>query len=109
MAIITSWTAADASALQQSLRMSNEAYAEHLGVAVRTVAYWRKRPQIVPTPALQTILDRALEHAPERAKAQFVQLVAQPGHGSAGTVESVRRNAGWFMTALPALRRRAWR
>jgi hypothetical protein len=89
MAVITSWTAADASALQRSLRMSNQVFAEHLGVAVRTVAYWRKRPEIVPTLALQAILDRTLERAPERAKGQFAQLVAQPGHGSAGSVESV--------------------
>jgi hypothetical protein len=89
MAVITSWTAADASALQQSLRMSNQVFAEHLGVAVRTVAYWRKRPESVPTLALQAILDRALDHAPEQAKAQFAQLVAQPGHGPTGSVEAV--------------------
>ena len=55
MPVITSWTAADATALQRSLRMSNEVFAEHLGVVVRTVAYWRKRPEIVPTLAVQGV------------------------------------------------------
>ena len=87
--MITSWANADASALQQSLRMSNQAFAEYLGVAVRTVAYWRQRPEKVPTLAKQAVLDRGLERAPERAKAQFAQLVAKPEHGSTRGVEAV--------------------
>ena len=34
--------------LRQALRMTNESFAEHLGVAVRTVAYWRNRPDMIP-------------------------------------------------------------
>jgi len=37
--------------------MTNESYAEHLGVAVRTIAYWRKRPEIIPLSAIQETLD----------------------------------------------------
>ena len=76
MQIITTWTAGHADALRQALRMTNESFAEHLGVAVRTVASWRKRPEIVPQPAIQETLDAALERAPDRAKAQFALLVA---------------------------------
>ena len=76
MQIITTWTAGHADALRQALRMTNESFAEHLGVAVRTVASWRKRPEIVPQPAMQETLDAALERAPDRAKAQFALLVA---------------------------------
>jgi DNA-binding transcriptional regulator YiaG len=47
--------------------MTNESYAGYLGVAVRTVAYWRKSPEIIPQQANQEILDTALERAPERA------------------------------------------
>jgi 8-oxo-dGTP diphosphatase len=54
--------------------MTNESFAEYLGVAVRTVAYWRKRPETVPKPAIQETLDAALERAPDRAKAQFALL-----------------------------------
>jgi len=77
MQVIMSWTGAHADALRQALRMTNESFAESLGVAVRTVAYWRKRPDIVPQPAMQEILDAALERAPERAKAQFALLMRE--------------------------------
>ena len=48
--------------------MSNEAFAGHLGVAVRTVAYWRVRPDVVPRPVTQEILDTALARAPAEAR-----------------------------------------
>ena len=72
------WTGGDADLLRQSLRMTNESFAEYLGVAVRTVAYWRKQPEIIPKPAIQETLDAALERAPDRAKAQFA-LLAERG------------------------------
>src|SRR5229473_693875 len=74
MQVIASWTGGHADLLRQSLRMTNESFAEYLGVAVRTVAYWRKRPETVPKPAIQETLDAALERAPDRAKAQFALL-----------------------------------
>lgn len=75
--IITSWTGGAADALRQALRMTNESFAEHLGVAVRTVAYWRKRPSMTPQPAIQEALDSTLERAPDRAKAQFALLIGE--------------------------------
>ena len=80
MQVITSWTGRHADALRQALRMTNESYAEHLGVAARTVAYWRKDPAITPIPAVQETLDAALERAPDRAKAQFAVLIGQAEH-----------------------------
>jgi hypothetical protein len=56
------------------MRMTNESFAEHLGVGVRTVAYWRNRPDMVPTTAMQEILDTALARAPERARDHFWAL-----------------------------------
>src|SRR5579875_162890 len=79
MQVVASWTSGHADLLRQALRMTNESFAEYLGVAVRTVAYWRKHPDIIPIPAMQEILDAALERAPERAKAQFALLTE---HGS---------------------------
>ena len=73
--LITSWTGGYAGLLQQSLRMTNESFAEYLGVAVRTVANWHERPEIIPRPAIQETLDAALERAPDRAKALFTLLV----------------------------------
>jgi hypothetical protein len=75
---MTSWTAAEASALQQFLQLSNYMFAERLGVAVRTVAYWRQRPDMVPTPPIQEVLDTMLAEAPEGVKAQFAHRMAQP-------------------------------
>jgi len=80
MQVITSWTGGHADALRQALRMTNESFAEHLGVAARTVASWRKDRAITPIPAVQETLDAALERAPDRAKAQFAVLIGQAGH-----------------------------
>jgi len=71
MDAVASWDGGKADALRRALRMTNEQFAEHLGIAVRTVAYWRKDPEMVPLPATQEILDAALANAPEQAKAQF--------------------------------------
>src|SRR6266700_6660479 len=72
--VIAEWTGGHADLLRQSLRMTNESFAEYLGVVVRTVAYWRQRPEIIPKPAIQETLDTALERAPDRVKAQFTPL-----------------------------------
>jgi len=77
MLVITSWTGGQADALRQALRMTNEDFAAHLGVSVRTVAYWRKRPHMVPKLQMQEVLDAALERANDREKAQFSLLVGE--------------------------------
>src|SRR5579859_7750155 len=77
MQVITSWTGRQADVLREALRMTNESFADHLGVSVRTVANWRKRPEIRPQPGMQELLDVALESAPDRIKAQFAQLVGE--------------------------------
>jgi hypothetical protein len=100
MQVIMSWTGGHADALRQSLRMSNESFAEHLGVGVRTVANWRKNPGVVPKSEFQGILDAALERARDRAKAQFAQLAGQSGHGtSAGPPESFDIPGGGLLGA----------
>jgi hypothetical protein len=57
--------------------MTNESFAEHLGVHVRTVANWRGNAGVTPRPAVQEILDAALERAPDRVKAQFALLIGE--------------------------------
>jgi tetratricopeptide (TPR) repeat protein len=85
MQVVTQWTGAQADALRRSLRMGNESFAEYLGVVPRTVAYWRKRPEMVPQPDKQAILDTALDKAPERAKAQFAVLMGEVHSEAADT------------------------
>ena len=77
MQVIAQWTGGQADALRRALRMTIEAFAGDLGIAPRTVAYWRKQPTIIPQPAQQEALDAALEAAPDRAKAQFAMLVGE--------------------------------
>ena len=67
MDLVTGWTGRDACALQAALRMSNEAFAEHLGIAVRTVAGWHQKPGLRPRPEMQQVLDAALARAPAAA------------------------------------------
>jgi hypothetical protein len=81
MQIVATWTGSSADALRQALRMTNESYADHLGVAVRTVANWRKTPATVPQTETQRILDTALDRAPDRAKAKFAALLGKEDVG----------------------------
>lgn len=77
MDVVSSWTGARADALRRALRMTNEAFAEHLGVVVRTVAYWQARPGSVPKPDVQEALDTVLVQAPEPVRAQFWLILAE--------------------------------
>ena len=102
MDVVASWTGSRTDALRQALRMSNEAFAGHLGVAVRTVAYWRVRPDVVPRPLMQEILDTALARAPAEVREVFRALIARdaatPGiaHGSAVRLDDVESFTAWL-------------
>lgn len=87
--LVKTWTGGRADSLRQALRMTNESFAEHLGVSVRAVAYWRNRPDMIPSPAMQEILDTALARAPERARDHYwaLQGAAGPGAASDGAVD----------------------
>src|SRR5438105_4793885 len=77
MDVVSSWTGARADSLRRALRMSNEAFAERLGAAVRTVAYWRERPASVPQPFMQAALDTVLAQAPQSVQAQFWLILTE--------------------------------
>lgn len=70
------WTGHSACALQAALRLTNESFAEHLGVAVRTVAAWHQKPTLKPKSEMQQLLDTALDQASLMAQARFTQLLA---------------------------------
>lgn len=74
MEVIDSWTGRQACDLQAALRMTNEAFAEHLGIAVRTVASWHANPGIVPRAEMQQILDTAHEKAGQVVHRRFAML-----------------------------------
>jgi tetratricopeptide (TPR) repeat protein len=77
--MVTGWTGRDACALQSALRMSNQAFAEHLGIGLRTVADWHEKPGMRPRPAMQQFLDTALAQAPAAARERFAALT---GHSA---------------------------
>ncbi|SFT31845.1 NUDIX hydrolase [Streptomyces sp. ok210] len=78
MNVIDTWTGRTACALQAALRMTNEGFAEHLGVAVRTVAGWHRSPDIVPRPEMQLALDTIYERANEHVQRRFSLLSRPP-------------------------------
>lgn len=82
MEIVDAWTGRNACALQAALRMTNESFAAHLGVAVRTVAKWHAAPASVPRPEMQQILDTAYERAGESVRQRF-GLLSRPAAGPA--------------------------
>ncbi|GAB2669365.1 helix-turn-helix domain-containing protein [Kribbella swartbergensis] len=75
MTIIERWTGRHAHALRDALRLTNEAFAEQLGVAPRTVTKWRERPDMQPSPPLQQALDASLRQAPPDARVRFAANV----------------------------------
>jgi transcriptional regulator with XRE-family HTH domain len=76
------WTGAEAHALRQALRMTARGFAEHLGVAARTVAKWEAgRAGIHPLPETQSILDTALRCASEEEQQRFSAILASPPPG----------------------------
>lgn len=76
---VNEWTGRTACALQAALRMTNEGFARHLKVAVRTVASWHASPDVTPRSAMQELLDAAFEDASDAAKARFRRLVEPDG------------------------------
>lgn len=78
MTVIDQWTGRHARALQAAMRLSGEAFAEHLGVSPRTVAKWRKRPDMVPSPQLQEALDTSLNLASPEAQTRFAASIGVP-------------------------------
>ncbi len=92
---VTGWTGRTACALQEALRLSNEAFAERLGIGVRTVAYWHQKPMLRPRPEMQQILDTALEQASQSIKTRFALLVGDsPGAESAASADAGPREGG---------------
>lgn len=77
MDIVDTWTGRTACALQAALRMTNEQFAEHLDLGVRTVAGWHANPDIVPRLEAQQLLDTAYERAPSSVLRRF-SILARP-------------------------------
>ena len=78
MPTVRLWTGREARALRRALRLSVRAFAEHLGVAVRTVSKWEQFGGATqPRPDTQAILDTALDRASAAAQLRFQMLLAE--------------------------------
>ena len=71
MDVVDTWTGELAAALQRAFRMSNDALATKLGIAVRTVANWHSNPQTQLSNELQQALDTLLSQANDDEKKRF--------------------------------------
>jgi transcriptional regulator with XRE-family HTH domain len=75
--VVGQWTGQEASALRHALRLTIRDFADHLGVAERTVAKWEAGgPAMVPVPVMQAALDTVLARASDEAKSRFGMLLA---------------------------------
>lgn len=70
------WTGVQTRALRMAIRLSVRGFAEYLGVTDATVSNWErsKRPT-TPSPAMQSVLDRALKIADVDVRSRFHQLL----------------------------------
>ncbi|SCL12849.1 hypothetical protein [Micromonospora inyonensis] len=76
MTRIERWTGALACLLQSASGMTNEGFANWLGVAIRTVSYWHSRPDTVPGNSNQEILAAALDRVSDAVRSRFFRMVA---------------------------------
>lgn len=58
--------------------MTNEAFAERLGVSDRTISRWHASPEMTHRPEVQQILDTAHEQAGEAVQRRFALLLRPP-------------------------------
>jgi transcriptional regulator with XRE-family HTH domain len=89
MTVVDQWTGRHARALQAAMRLTNEAFAEHLGVSARTVAKWRERPDMIPSPQLQEALDTSLKLAAADTLVRFTSNLGAAGDEQLRLDESV--------------------
>ena len=75
MDLVGKWTGRTACLLQEAMRMTNEAFAEHLGLSDRTISRWHSSPEMTHRPEVQQILDLTYEKAGEAVHRRFAFLM----------------------------------
>ena len=78
MDFVGTWTGRTACLLQEAMRLTNEAFAERLGISPRTITRWHSAPEMVHRTEVQQILDLAYERAGETVQRRFALLVSPP-------------------------------
>jgi len=76
MASVPCWAGAETKMLRQAMRLSIRAFAAHLGVDARLVNKWEARgSSITLRPATQSLMDTALNRAPDDVQTRFTQIL----------------------------------
>lgn len=75
MEIVKSWTGGTACLLQAALRLTNDQFAEHLGISTRTVVRWHSNPDLAPRTEMQQLLDVTFERAGDAVRHRFGLLM----------------------------------
>lgn len=78
MDVVGTWTGRSACLLQEAMRLTNEAFAERLGISARTITRWHANPEMIHRNEVQQILDLAYEGAGEAVQRRFALLVRPP-------------------------------
>lgn len=78
MEIADRWTGRTARLLQNAFRMTNDEFAERLGISTRTVVRWHASPALEPRTEMQQLLDMTYERADESVRKRFWLLNAPP-------------------------------
>jgi 8-oxo-dGTP diphosphatase len=86
--VIKVWNGRYACTLQAALRLTNEAFASHLGIAVRTVAAWHADSDVVPRAEVQQLLDAVYEKAPDAVHRRFALLEVSEQESNSPTVDT---------------------
>lgn len=98
MTAVQRWTGAETKALREAMRLSVRAFAEHLGVCLRTVGKWEARgASITLLPDTQALMDTALRQAPDDVKVRFAER-----EEGADSPHPVTKLAGLFLAHLAA-------
>jgi transcriptional regulator with XRE-family HTH domain len=104
--VVGQWTGQEASALRQALRLTIRDFAEHLGVAERTVAKWEAGGSaMVPVPVMQAALDTVLTRASDEAKGRFGTLLAATRNPTGLPESAVTLGAAALASPAPVPRR----
>ena len=78
MEIVSTWTGRTACLLQEAMRLTNEAFAERLGISERTISRWHSSPDMKHRTEVQQILDIAYREAGEEVQRRFALLLRPP-------------------------------
>ncbi|MER6601153.1 NUDIX hydrolase [Streptomyces parvus] len=90
MEIVQTWTGRTACLLQAALRLTNEQFAEHLGISSRTVVRWHATPDLAPRTEMQQLLDTTYEKAGDAVQRRFGLLLRPKPEATASETQALR-------------------